>query len=90
MREVYLADDLYREAQRLAMESGFTSVDEYVADVIVRDLQFHAENQNHLFTPQVIRELDRISAAAKEGGKTYSPEEVREHFRKKGGTFDNL
>ena len=83
MHQVQLADQLYQEAQRRATESGFTTVDEYVADVIFQDLDLSAENFDHLFTPEVIRELDRISAAARVGGKTYNPNEVKEHFRKR-------
>jgi hypothetical protein len=79
MHQINLADQLYQEAQRRAVEAGFTSVDEYVADVITNDL----ESFDDLFTPQVIRELDQASAAAKTGGKTYSTEEVREHFHKR-------
>jgi hypothetical protein len=83
MHQVHLADQLYQEAQRRATEAGFTTVDEYVADVIAQDLELCTENYDHVFTPEVIRELDRVSAAAKAGGKTYSPEEVKEHFRKR-------
>jgi hypothetical protein len=83
MHQVQLADQLYQEAQRRAIEAGFATVDEYVADVIAHDLELSSENCDHLFTPEVILELDQISTAARAGGKTYSPDEVREHFRKR-------
>ena len=83
MHQVNIADELYKDAQRRAIEAGFTTVDEYVADVISHDLELITENADHVFTPEVIRELDRVSAAAKAGGKTYSAEEVKEHFRKR-------
>jgi hypothetical protein len=83
MHQVQPAGQLYQEAQRRASESGFTTVDEYVADVIAHDLELSTENSDHLFTPEVIRELDRVSTAAKVGGKTYTPEEIKEHFRKR-------
>jgi hypothetical protein len=83
MHQVNLDDHLYQQAQRWATEAGFNTVDEYVADVISNDLELSIENQDHLFTPEVISELDRISASIQAGGKTYSSDEVREHFRKR-------
>jgi hypothetical protein len=35
-----------------------------------------------LFTPEVLAELDQISAEIKAGGKSYTMEEVREHLEK--------
>ena len=81
MHQVQLSDQLYRVAQRRASEAGFATVEEYIADVEAQDIADDTENVDHLFTPQVVAELEQISAAAKPGGKTYSSEEVREHFR---------
>jgi hypothetical protein len=83
MQKVQLTDQLYREAQRRASESGFASVEEYIADMVTQDIADDTDNFDHLFTPQVVSELEQISAAAKAGGKTYTSKEVREHFRKK-------
>lgn len=87
MQQVQLDDRLYKEAQRRAAEARFSSVDEYVADVVNDDLiganGEETPNLDHLFTPEVIADLDRISAEIKAGGKTYSSDEVREHFAKK-------
>jgi hypothetical protein len=83
MHQVQLTERLYQEAQRRAIEAGFTTVDEYVADVLFHDLELSSEKLDDLFTCDVIRELDRISMAAKAGGKTYSPDELKEHFRKR-------
>ena len=51
--------------------------------IALRHIADAARNFDHLFTPQVVSELEQISAAAKAGGKTFTSEEVREHFRKK-------
>jgi hypothetical protein len=39
------------------------------------------DNLDHLFTPEVIAHLDRISAAVKAGARTYSLEEADEYIR---------
>jgi hypothetical protein len=41
------------------------------------------ENFDHLFTPERIAHLDRISAAINAGGKTYTIKEVKAHLKKK-------
>ena len=79
MHQIQLADQLYEEAQRRAIEAGFTTVDEFVADIVAQELELSAENRDHVFTPEVIRELDRVSRH-KAGGKRIA-DEVKEHFR---------
>jgi hypothetical protein len=54
-----------------------------IADVVAQDAADDVDNFDHLFTPGVVAEPDQISAAARAGGKTFTSEEVREHFRKK-------
>jgi hypothetical protein len=83
MRHVQINDKLYKEAERRARKAGFQSVDEFVADRLESDFSNKQENFDHLFTPEVIADLDRISAGIKAGGKTYSTEEVDQHFEKK-------
>jgi len=83
MYQVRLNDKLYKEAERRAREAGFGSVDEFVADRLESDFSDGQENFDHLFTPEVIAHLDKISQKIKAGGKTYTMEEVDEHFEKK-------
>lgn len=86
MAQVQLSDEVFKTAQRRAAEGGYPSVEAYITDVLVHDLADDADetpNLDHLFTPDVIAHLDRISADIKAGGKTYTSEEVAEHFRKK-------
>ncbi len=87
MQQVQLPDQLLPRSITLASEAGFASVEEYIADVVTQDVADDTENFDHLFTPQVVTELEQISAAAKAGGKTYTSEEVREHFRKKSDAW---
>jgi hypothetical protein len=83
MQQVQLSDQLYREAERRARKAGFATVDEFVADRLKTDFSEEQENFDHLFTPEVIADLDRISAQIKAGGKTYTMQEVDEHLEKK-------
>lgn len=83
MQHIQLSDQLYKQAQRRASEVGFQSVDEYVAEMIETDVGISTENFDHFFTPQIIAELDQIQAEIKAGGKTYTQDEIDEHFRRK-------
>jgi 2-keto-3-deoxy-L-rhamnonate aldolase RhmA len=83
MPQVQLSDELFKEAQRRASESGFASIDEYVAEILSTDLNADVDNLDHLFTPQVIAQLDEISAQIQAGGKTYTVQEVQEHLERK-------
>jgi hypothetical protein len=86
MYQVQLSEKLYREAERRAREAGFTTVDEYVADIVSHDLvdDFVVETPNldHLFTPQRLAEIDEAQEQIK-AGNFHSSEQVREHFKRK-------
>jgi hypothetical protein len=79
MHQVQLNDNLYKEAERRAREAGFGSVDEFVADRLENDFSEEQENFDHLFTPEVIADLDKISADM-QAGKSVSMEEVNKHM----------
>ena len=81
MHHIQLNDQLYQDAQRRAVEAGFDSVDEYVADVLLHDLEV-AENLDHLFTPERLAHIDR-AAAQIDAGQGLTADQVRAHFRKK-------
>jgi PHD/YefM family antitoxin component YafN of YafNO toxin-antitoxin module len=81
MHQVQLNDQLYLEAQRRAAEAGFSSVDEYIAEVVQQDL-LEPENLDHFFTPERLAHIDRAAAQIK-AGESYTSDQVREHFRQK-------
>ena len=83
MHNIQLSDQLYQQAQRRAIEAGFLSVDDYVAEIVDSDVSVSAENYDHFFTPDIVGQLDQINTEAKAGAKTYTAEEVDEHFRQK-------
>jgi PHD/YefM family antitoxin component YafN of YafNO toxin-antitoxin module len=82
MHQVQVTDQLYQEAQRRAAEAGFVSVDEYIADVLKRDLQDDTENLDHFFTPERLAHIDKAAAQIK-AGESFTSEQVREHFNQK-------
>jgi len=78
--QIELSDQLFDLAKLRALEAGFESVGEYVADLMADDLVDDSENFDHLFTPERIAHIDGVLADIKAGGKTYTMEEVREHL----------
>jgi PHD/YefM family antitoxin component YafN of YafNO toxin-antitoxin module len=82
MHQVQVTDQLYQEAQRRAAEAGFVSVDEYIADVLKRDLQDDTENLDHFFTQERLAHIDKAAAQIK-AGESFTSEQVREHFNQK-------
>lgn len=62
MHQIQLNDHLYQEALRRATEAGFSSVDDYVADVLQHDLLEETENFDHLFTPERLAHIDGAAA----------------------------
>lgn len=83
MHQVQLTDELYKEAERRARAAGFSSVDEFVADRLASEFADGQDNYDHLFTPEVLTDLDRISADMKASGKSYTMEEVDKHLEQK-------
>lgn len=87
MPQVQLNAEVFDLAQRRAAAAGYASVEDYIAAVVANDLPLDPaedpHNLDHLFTPERLAELDRISAEIKAGGKTYTVAEVREHFENK-------
>lgn len=85
MQIINIPDHLYQEAKRRATEAGYANVDEYLNEFISGG--FKEENFDHLFTPERLAHLDRISAGIKAGEKTYTMDEVRAHFEKTEKTW---
>jgi hypothetical protein len=93
MPQVQIDDEVFAAVQRRAADAGYSSVDAYVTELLVGDLSEDALGEepdlDHRFTPEIIAHLERISAVADAGGRTYSSEEVREHFREKSQAWEN-
>ncbi len=62
---------------RRAVAAGFSSVDEYVSDVLSHDFQLDDEHLNHFFTPERLALIDQ-SAADVAAGNVHAMEQVRE------------
>jgi hypothetical protein len=79
---VQLSDRLFEEARQRAVDAGFPSVDDFVADIVEHELHDEPENIDHLFTPECMRLVDESTAQIK-AGKSHTSEQVREHFDRK-------
>jgi hypothetical protein len=74
MHQVNLTDTSFAAAKRLAAARGFSSVEEFAAEVI--DEKAQEQDIQSRFTPEVIAYLDEVSTGIKAGAKTYDSEEV--------------
>jgi len=75
MRSISVPDQIYALAQEDAVAGG-VSVSAYVVGLIAQAAKTDPEDYGHIFTAEVVRELDQISEAAKAGKPTFSLEEV--------------
>ncbi|MFZ4508196.1 MAG: hypothetical protein ACOYON_10935 [Fimbriimonas sp.] len=83
MHQVQLSAHAFELARLQAAEAGFASVDAFIEQVVLDREAEERGDFDHRFTPKVLEALDRVSAKAKAGGRTYSPDEVDEYFREK-------
>lgn len=81
MHQVHLTDQAYNEARKRAREAGFTSVDEYVEDVLTSEVGPQTENLDHLFTPGRLAQIDKANSQI-EAGQYQSAEHVSERLKK--------
>jgi hypothetical protein len=86
MHQIQLDDQLYKEAQRRAAEAGFSTVDEYIADVVSHDLVEDnggsAPDLDHLFTPERLAKIDKADADIK-AGNFYTTEQADAELAKR-------
>ncbi len=82
MHSIQLSDHVYLRAQQRATEAGFPTVDEYVTEIVESEL-VSATNLDHLFTAEILAQLDQIHVEVQGGAKTYSSCDVDEHFQRK-------
>ena len=81
MHQVNLSDQLFQEAQRRAAESGFASVDEYVADLLSLDLG-PTENLDAFFTPERLALIERASSQIA-AGECFSAEQADQELARR-------
>jgi hypothetical protein len=74
--QLQLTDQIYDRTKRRALEAGFNSVSEFIADVISDEVSQEVEDFDHLFTPERLAHIDQVIASLKAGGQTFSVEEV--------------
>jgi hypothetical protein len=75
MHQVQLDDHLYEQVQRRATDAGFSTVDEYIAEILSRDIHDDTENIDHLFTPERLAHIDEAEAQIK-AGSFYTSEQA--------------
>ena len=86
MPQIQLDDRIFTAATLRATEAGFSTVDEYVADVLSHDLidanGEETPNLDHLFTPERLAHIDEAAAEIK-AGNFYRPEQADAELAKR-------
>ncbi|HEY3330796.1 MAG TPA: hypothetical protein VGK19_12285 [Capsulimonadaceae bacterium] len=80
---ITIPDELYSTAVQRAASEGFPSMEVYLSSLLASSVAPDGAHFDNLFTPAVIADLDAISSEIKVGGKTYTSQEVDEHFAAK-------
>ena len=86
MPQIQMDDQVFKAAQRRAVDRGYATVDEYIADIVAHDLvegnSADRPDLESLFTPQRLAEINQ-AAADIDAGNYVTAEQVREHFKQK-------
>ncbi len=80
MQHFSVSDQVYRNAQRLAAEAGFPSVDNWVERIIEIETSNDVDDLDRFFTPDRLAEIDETVAEVK-AGNSLSADQVRDHFQ---------
>jgi hypothetical protein len=79
MAQVQLNDRIFVAAQRRAADGGYSSVDEYIADIVVHDLGDESggatPNLDRFFTPDRLARIDKAEADVR-AGKGFTDEQA--------------
>ena len=76
--QLHLSDQVYNRTKRRALEAGFNSVSEFIADIVSDEVSEEVENFDHLFTPERLAHIDEVIASVKAGGNLH---DGRSEFR---------
>jgi uncharacterized protein (DUF433 family) len=87
MQQIQIADELFKDAQRQAAKAGFANVNDYIAELMRNNLKQGERNEDHLFTPERLAHLDRVASDLRNGGKSFTLSEVKEHFEQKRNSW---
>jgi len=78
MYDVRIPERLYEKATQAA-QANHVSLEEFVAEAVQLHLQADPGNHDHLFTPEIIAELDAAAAEVRTG-KGLTGEQVDKHL----------
>jgi hypothetical protein len=81
MHQVQLSEQVYKEAERRALDAGYPSVDDYVAEVVSQGFLDDAD-VDLLFTPERLAHIDRATAEI-ENGDFFTPKQAEAELAKR-------
>lgn len=65
-----VSERIYQQVQKRALAMGFIDVEAYVVDVLANDLGLEEDHLDHLFTPEVISQIEAADARTQKGEVT--------------------
>jgi hypothetical protein len=83
MPTVQLNDQVFKVVQQRASDAGYSSVDAYVADVLVGT---DSENIDRLFTPARLAHIDKADADI-QSGNGYTTEQAENELAQRRGKW---
>lgn len=79
MFQIEISDSVFSNAKRIAAQQGYSSVQDYLEHLLTEDM--HKQDVlAEFFTPEILADIDRITAKLDAGEKTYSQDEVSAHL----------
>jgi hypothetical protein len=82
MPQVQLDEQVFKVAQRRAVDGGYPSVDAYIAHMVVHDVSDDADNVDDLFTAERLTHIDKAEADI-QAGKFFTAEQSNEELAKR-------
>lgn len=86
MPQIEINDKTFKVAESRAAAGGYSSVAEYVTDLVKDDSGDEAAdltpNLDHLFTPERLAQIEEAESQIR-SGKFFTSQQVEEHFKQK-------
>ncbi len=77
---IEIPEEAYLAVQQQALNGGFETTERYISDIVVSTAMHDSENFDHIFTADIIADLNTISRGIEAGEKTFTMDEVHDRL----------